>query len=296
MRAKGALWVPRATALRGLIKSFCQFVYCRAPVVDLYELLELSGPGDVETPETSISLLLLNAIMLTASMHAPVEVLRDAGYSSRAEALAGFHDKVRVHKSLPCADRNLLVKLTLSQVLYNLNYEKDAVATLQTLILLAYASDDSESDKDKTHWTTVAVSLCYRIGLNHYPKGEGSALLGKGPGRLWRRLWWSCFILDRLVTVTYGRIPGINQQDWDVPYLQMDDLELEAMRGFVDQMSVQQLAECFIEKAELSVHRGCECSTELPPATLPPYHSHYLADQDYELGLIHSMFGPISKF
>lgn len=191
----------------------------------------------------------------------------------------------------------MVVKLTLSQVLYNLNYEKDAVATLQSLLLLAYASDDSESDKDKTHWTTVAVSLCYRIGLNHYPKGEGSALLGKSPGRLWRRLWWSCFILDRLVTVTYGRIPGINQQDWDVPYLQMDDLELEAMRGFVDQMLVHQLAECFIEKAELSVHRGCKCSTELiPPATLPPYHSCYLADEDYELGLIHSMFGPISKF
>jgi HSP20 family molecular chaperone IbpA len=44
--------------------------------------------------------------------------------------------------------------------------------------------------------------------------------------KLWKRIWWSCFMRDRLVALGMRRPTRIKAEDYDVPMLREEDFEV----------------------------------------------------------------------
>jgi hypothetical protein len=182
IRYEGALKIPNAAALGGLVKSFCQHVYCEIPVVDLSHVLEVVRHRSTDEPRRRVSILLLNAILLAGALHTPLEIVHQAGYESRDDAISSLYGKVRV--------------------LYLLDCETDTTTVLQALLILAYACSNPILAHKQVYWIKIAVSLCHRIVWpQHLPEHQDST------HRLWKRLWWSCYVLDKLIAVEQGSKP-----------------------------------------------------------------------------------------
>jgi hypothetical protein len=126
---------------------------------------------------------------------------------------------------------------------------------------MAHGCNGSENASDRSLWTGAAVTLSYRLGLNQYPASQNSLLLNISRA-LWKKLWWSCYILDRLVALDEGRDPYIKGSSWNVPMICLDDFDdsQSMCRQYI--WPTQLLAKAFIEKARLCVPGGPPCGAE----------------------------------
>lgn len=109
------------------------------------------------------------------------------------------------------------------QLLYDFDYEGDRVALVQALLLLTYWYETPDDQKDTWHWMGVAISLSHTIGLHRNPEKSNMDVKKQ---RLWKRIWWSCFMRDRLIALGMRRPTRIKSEDYDVPMLTIDDFEL----------------------------------------------------------------------
>lgn len=91
---------------------------------------------------------------------------------------------------------------------------------------MTYWYETPDDQKDTWHWMGVAISLSHTIGLHRNP--EKSTMDPKRQ-RLWKRIWWSCFMRDRLIALGMRRPTRIKNEDYDVPMLTLEDFELEPL-------------------------------------------------------------------
>lgn len=112
------------------------------------------------------------------------------------------------------------------QVLYDFDYEMDRVSLVQALLLLTYWYETPDEQKDTWHWMGVAISLAHTIGLHRNPENSDMEPSRK---KLWKRIWWSCFMRDRLVALGMRRPTRVKDEDYDVPMLTEDDFEIRAL-------------------------------------------------------------------
>jgi hypothetical protein len=174
-----------------------------------------------------------------------MEHLRAAGYSSRKAARKSFFIKTRL--------------------LYDFDHEQDRMLLVQALLLMSYWYETPDDQKDTWHWMGVAISLSHTIGLHRNP--ENSNMDSKRQ-KLWKRIWWSCYMRDRLVALGMRRPTRIKSEDCDVPMLTIDDFDIDigfdeseaffwsADRRANEEKDVErqkQLAVLCIEKAKLCV-------------------------------------------
>jgi hypothetical protein len=97
----------------------------------------------------------------------------------------------------------------------------DRVSLVQSLLLMTYWYETPDDQKDTWHWQGVAISLAHTIGLHRNPANSS---MSQSKKKLWKRIWWSCFMRDRLVAPT-----RIKDEDYDVPMLTEDDFEIQAL-------------------------------------------------------------------
>ena len=88
------------------------------------------------------------------------------------------------------------------QVLYDFDYEVDRVSLVQSLLLMTYWYETPDDQKDTWHWMGVAITLAHTIGLHRNPEKSNMEPSKK---KLWKRVWWSCFMRDRLVALGMRR-------------------------------------------------------------------------------------------
>lgn len=126
---------------------------------------------------------------------------------------------------------------------------------------MTYWYETPDDQKDTWHWMGVAISLAHTIGLHRNPD-NGTMPIHKQ--RLWKRMWWSCFMRDRLIALGMRRPTRIKDEDFDVPMLTESDFEIEVLpddnkllppectviRNFDMQ---RELAEMCVQKAKLCV-------------------------------------------
>lgn len=145
------------------------------------------------------------------------------------------------------------------QVLYDFDYEIDRVALVQSLLLMTYWYETPDDQKDTWHWMGVAISLAHTIGLHRNPEKSNMEPQKK---KLWKRIWWSCFMRDRLVALGMRRPTRVKDEDYDVPMLTEDDFEVQALSDDIkiissectlirDVEAQRQLAQMCIAKAKL---------------------------------------------
>jgi len=105
----------------------------------------------------------------------------------------------------------------------------------------------------------VATSVALTIGLHRNP--HNTNLDGKR-AKLWKRIWWSTYMRDRLIALGMRRPTRIKSEDFDVPMLTLDDFELSPIPDSITCIPVEchvardadlqrQLAIMCIEKARL---------------------------------------------
>ncbi|TVY37862.1 Cutinase transcription factor 1 beta [Lachnellula occidentalis] len=202
--AKGALSLPETSVRNALLQSYIEYVHPYMPLIDAHEVLHIIDEGTGQSGE--LSLLLFQAIMFAGTAFVDMEMLRKAGFSSRKSARKAFFQKARV--------------------LYDFDYELDRLALVQSLLLMTYWYETPDDQKDTWHWMGVAISLAHTIGLHRNPDKSNMEPKQK---KLWKRIWWSCFMRDRLVALGMRRPTRVKDEDYDVPMLTADDFDVNPL-------------------------------------------------------------------
>ncbi|KAG9245306.1 fungal-specific transcription factor domain-containing protein [Calycina marina] len=234
--AKGALSLPDIPIQNALVRGYLEYVHPYMPLIEFQEVLQIIEDGTGASG--NMSLLLFQAIMFAGTAFVDMEHLRSAGYSTRKAARKAFFQKARV--------------------LYNFDYEVDRVSLVQSLLLMTYWYETPDDQKDTWHWMGVAISLAQTIGMHRNPENSSMEPSKK---KLWKRIWWSCFMRDRLVALGMRRPTRVKDEDYDVPMLTEDDFEIGPIPNNItiipkdslmrDVSAQKELAQMCIGKAKL---------------------------------------------
>lgn len=236
---KGALAIPAPPLRDELIRCYAEFIHPFMPLLNMHELIQSIDQNNGVQP---ISLLLFQAIMFAGVASVNMRYLRAAGYDSRRHARREFFTKTRL--------------------LYDFDIEVDRIALIQSLLLMTYWYETPDDQKDSHHWMGIAVSLSHTIGLHRNP--EKSTTMDVPRQKMWKRIWWSTYMRDRLVALGMRRPTRIKDKDFDVPMLQLDDFDIDILPDgpscmpadctyLRDAEKQRQLAVMCIEKAKLCV-------------------------------------------
>ncbi len=91
---------------------------------------------------------------------------------------------------------------------------------------MTYWYETPDDQKDTWHWMGVAISLAHTIGLHRNPENSNMEPAKK---KLWKRIWWSCFMRDRLIALGMRRPTRVKDEAYDVPMLVEDDFEIAVL-------------------------------------------------------------------
>ncbi|KAG0127516.1 putative fungal specific transcription factor [Tuber indicum] len=199
---KGALTLPEEPLRSELLRSHFDFVHPYMPLLNRKDFLRSVTSDDGS--KGKISLLLFQAVMFAGSAFVDMESLRAAGYPTRKAARKAFFTKARA--------------------LYDFDHEQDRMSLVQAILLMTYWYETPDDQKDTWHWMGVAISLSHTIGLHRDPANSN---MDPDRKKLWKRIWWSCFMRDRLVALGMRRPTRIKSEDCDVPMLTLDDFSID---------------------------------------------------------------------
>ncbi|KAL2023887.1 hypothetical protein VTK56DRAFT_664 [Thermocarpiscus australiensis] len=239
---KGAFTLPNLRLQNALLRAYVEYVHPYMPVMELHEFLNAINHRDGASGQ--VSLILYQAVMFVATAFVDEGILKDAGYPSRKDARKTLFARTRL--------------------LYDFDYETDRLVLVQALLLMTYWYETPDDQKDTWHWMGVAISLAHTIGLHRDP---ANTIMAPRKQKLWKRVWWSCFMRDRLIALGMRRPTRIKIEDFDVPMLTESDLEIEALPednqllgpdcALIRDVEMQrQLAAMCVEKAMLCVLIG----------------------------------------
>ncbi|KUI56766.1 Cutinase transcription factor 1 beta [Cytospora mali] len=237
LRCKGALSLPEPRLQRYLLQAYIEFVHPYMPLLELHDFLNRINARDGQHGQ--VSLLLYHAVMFAASAFVGIKALNEAGYTDRRAARKAFFQKARL--------------------LYDFDCESDRLVLVQALLLMTYWYEAPEDQKDTWHWMGVAISLAHTIALHRNPVSVSA-----NKHKLRKRIWWSCFMRDRLIALGMRRPTRIKDEDFDVPMLEPSDFETEVLPDsnrsippectlMRDTKMQQELAEMCVQKAKLCV-------------------------------------------
>ncbi|OAL30558.1 hypothetical protein AYO22_01510 [Fonsecaea multimorphosa] len=203
LQSKGAFDLPSIDVCDSLIRAYFEHVHPLLPIIDASHFLSqytLKGAS-------SMNLLLLWSVFLAAANFASPETLLTAGYPSRKALKRAMYTRVKA--------------------LYDSDYEDDKVCVVQAVTLLGFWYSDAEDRNGPWHWLGIAIGLCQVMGLHRQPPFTLAGPATELRQRLFRRIWWSCFLRDRWLSVGLGRPMRINLDDCDVQMPEAEDLTAE---------------------------------------------------------------------
>ncbi|KAK2469289.1 hypothetical protein H9L39_19006 [Fusarium oxysporum f. sp. albedinis] len=200
LQTKGALTLPSPELQNSLVASFFKYIHPYMPILDIDRFLQ-SASSRLGV-EGQVSLLLYQTILFAGATHVNVTELQKAGFGTPRQARKEFFCKCKL--------------------LYDFDWESDRLVLVQALLFMSLWYEAPEEHRNTWHWIDVAVSQAYALGLHHDPLHTVSALF-PGEHGLRRRIWWSCFMRDRLVSFALKRRPKIGNSDFTVAMLKMTD-------------------------------------------------------------------------
>ncbi|KAI1621534.1 fungal-specific transcription factor domain-containing protein, partial [Exophiala viscosa] len=198
---RGALSLPDTELRNQLLRCFILYVYPYMPIVDLEDIL---GAIDGKEGAPKISLTLFQAIMFAGTAFVDLELLLKSGYSDRRSARGDYFQKVKL--------------------LYDFDWDADRIPLIQSLLLGNYWYVSENDQKDPWHWLGVCISLATSIGVNQvvtYSKKDSKTC------RLWRRLWWTCVLRDRIISASMRRPMRLKDEEINLSPLTLYDFETQ---------------------------------------------------------------------
>ncbi|KAH8703866.1 hypothetical protein BGW36DRAFT_355264 [Talaromyces proteolyticus] len=238
LSSKGTFALPNSDFQNALLRAYIEHVHPLLPILELESFVKaVFSPQNHGTSKLrkSVSLILYWAVMYAAIPAVPLHALHKAGYYSHHDAQCSFHMRI--------------------QALYNVEAELDRLSLVQALLLVVYRQDITKQIKDMTYWMTIIWSYMQELGIDVQigrkvkPTGNHQRKIA-----LYRRLWWSCFICDRLVGLAACADPVLPQPG-SIPPLKLDDLEIFHYPGYI----IQALGDGNFSDFDLSLHLGRLC-------------------------------------
>jgi hypothetical protein len=204
LQNKGALTIPNVELRNELIRCYAEVIHPFMPLLDLHDFV---ATIDCNDGSKQVGLLLFQSVMFAGVASVNMRHLENAGYTSRRDARRDFFNKTRL--------------------LYDFDLEADRIPLIQSLLIMTYWYETPDDQKDSHHWMGIAVSLAQTIGLHRNP--EKSATIEPARQRLWKRIWWSTYMRDRLIALGMRRPTRIKAGDFDVPMLTVEDFDIQAL-------------------------------------------------------------------
>ncbi|KAJ9640155.1 hypothetical protein H2204_003380 [Knufia peltigerae] len=249
LRSKGAFVTPSPHLGNEIIRCYVEYMHPYMPLLDAERLLQMSRSASAMTPVPKYSLLLFQCVMFAAVAFVDEELVKQHGYDS-----------------LKCARKDFYLRTRRYQTLYDMDFESDRLTLVQSLLLMSLWCDNPDAHKQSWHWSGIAISLAQMIGLNRDP-----AALQIPPEQktLRKRIWWCCFMRDRLISLGMSRPMRIRDGDFDTPFLRVEDFgpNGHAMSPVVSSESCHRstgssLTEIFIANLNLCVIVGSVLSAQ----------------------------------
>ncbi|OAP62784.1 hypothetical protein AYL99_02011 [Fonsecaea erecta] len=197
LQKKGAFDIPATIHRNELLRCYIQYVHPLLPIIDLRDFLRAIDKND---PSDTFSLMLLQAVMFAGTTFIDMNYV--PGYEDRRAYQKAYFQKVKM--------------------LYDLDYEEDRVTIVQCVLLMTYWYESPNHPKDIWHWVGIAVADARSIGLNCVPQDSSGTVQQK---RLWKRIWWGCYMRDRLVASGMRRTMRIKEEECCVQGLDIEDFE-----------------------------------------------------------------------
>jgi hypothetical protein len=204
LQNKGALSIPNIELRNELIRCYAEVIHPFMPLLDLHDFV---ATIDCNDGSKQVGLLLFQSVMFAGIASVNMRHLENAGYTSRRDARRDFFNKTRL--------------------LYDFDLEADRIPLIQSLLIMTYWYETPDDQKDSHHWMGIAVSLAQTIGLHRNP-GK-SASIDPARQKLWKRIWWSTYMRDRLIALGMRRPTRIKAGDFDVPMLTVDDFDIQTL-------------------------------------------------------------------
>ncbi|OQU95783.1 Fungal Zn2-Cys6 binuclear cluster domain-containing protein [Cladophialophora immunda] len=240
---KGAMTIPDRSARIEILRGYLYGVHPFMPMLDFHTL---SQAVLHEREDLQISLLLFQAVMFAGLHPLKSDAIKQLGFESVKQAREVFFNRVRL--------------------LYEFDVEKDHAAILQSLLLMSNWYGKWDDRKHTWHWTGLAYDVARNMGLHREPTTKfGSESIR----HFRRRLWWSLYIRDRLITLGTRRPMRIHDDDFDVAMLTLEDFDprevAEPFQTPSMRLSVEEntaMALMCIQLAELCKHIGRVVSSQ----------------------------------
>ncbi|KAG5655218.1 hypothetical protein KAF25_001971 [Fusarium avenaceum] len=207
---KLCLSIPDPDFRHELLRVYVNVVHPVLPILDLDDYIGSILNNNGRNP---ISLLLFQAVNFVSVTFVGLKFLQSRGYVSRSAARRDFFDRVRI--------------------LYSLNYESDRMILIQSLLLLTHWYDGPDDDKDTWYWMGTALTNAQVGGLHRTPE---HLKISPQEKRLRRRVWWCCIMRDRLLALGIRSPPRINEDEYNVKPLTLDDFDLSSPVPNVDKL------------------------------------------------------------
>ncbi|KAI8663681.1 Zn(2)-C6 fungal-type domain-containing protein [Fusarium keratoplasticum] len=228
LAAEGALWLPEGKLRQALVDACFEFVTPYMPSLDRSELLghiDLSVDQAPEQPcQKTIGILLFQAILFAGSAFVDSDVLQCLGFPSQREARRSFYRRARL--------------------LYDFDVDTSSVEVLHALLLMSFWYEDPDDCKAAAYWIGAHVHHAQQFGVQ-----EKALALHPGQG-FYKRLWWSAYIRDALVSMGLRLQPRMRSL---IPMLTPDDFPLRKAKGDFLTRSALDRATLSIRMAELCV-------------------------------------------
>lgn len=201
LHCQGAFDVLHEELRNAIITSYVHFIHPQLPVLDIHELLQALATNG---RDCKVSLLLLQAILLSGCTFVEMEYVTQAGFESRMSLRRQLADRVRL--------------------LYDFDCEPDRLILVQSLTLMTSWQEYGDEVKHLRHWIGIAYNISIFIGLNKDPESSSLPLHRK---HLWKRVWWSCYMKDRMLAFGLRHAPIIPTEECQTPDLTLDDFDIE---------------------------------------------------------------------
>lgn len=246
LAAKGAFATPPVALRDRLLQSYVDVAHPHVPVVDMVEVVNILDGREMGTTNR-ISFLLFQTIMFVGAASVNMEHLRAAGYRSRRDACDTLFQRAKL--------------------LYEFDYETEEYrdSILQSLILISYWYQPCDGLKDGLHWLNIAISLSYTLCVHRDMSRSSAVAISKQ--RLYKRTWWSLYVVDQVIGLGLCQPARIKLDDFDIPMptlADFEDSELPSGHSCLpdrdtllrDTPKQRRVAMVFIEKVRLSVCIG----------------------------------------
>ncbi|CAK7234605.1 hypothetical protein SBRCBS47491_009007 [Sporothrix bragantina] len=212
LRHEGAFQTLPADVYDDILRVYFAHVHFFMPILDVADIFRAHrDEGGLPKRQP----LLCWSMCLAAANFVPGDVLAKTGFRSRKAMKEAMYARAKC--------------------LYDLDRSTDKITLIQSVLLMGFWYTDAYDHTGAWHWVGIAISLAQSLGFHRKPSER--QLRGNGDNRdrrrtsLIRRIWWTCLLRDRWVSLAKGRPMRIHDEDCDVPMPVREDLDADFLEA-----------------------------------------------------------------